>query len=223
MPGFRCVAVETATARGSVAACDGGRLVVRTLDNSQTSSREIFRTIAGVLDQLALSPGDLDCIAFGCGPGSFTGVRVAASAAQGLAYAQDLPVCRVSSLEALAATALKVRPAPSIAACLDARMGEAFLGVYALDSSGHLQCELSDMLIDPQRFRLVDDHPGAFAAGAGWEEWPAMLAGHEAGKDSSVWPEAQAVLEIARDMYARGDVLKAYEALPNYVRDKVTM
>ncbi len=223
MPEFRCVAVETATARGSVAACDGGRVVVHVLDNSQTSSREIFRAVAAVLDQLALSPGDLDCIAFGCGPGSFTGVRVAASAAQGLAYAKEIPVCRVSSLEALAATALRVHPASTIAACLDARMGEAFLGVYAQDSSGHLQCELTDMLIDPQRFRLVDDHPGAFAAGAGWEEWPAMLAGHEAGKDGSVWPEAQAVLEIARDMYACGDVLKAYEALPNYVRDKVTM
>jgi tRNA A37 threonylcarbamoyladenosine modification protein TsaB len=101
-------------------------------------------------------------------------------------------------------------------------MGEAFLGVYTKDASGHFQCELTDMLVDPQRFRLADEYPGAFAAGAGWEEWPAMLVGHDAGKDSSVWPEAQAVLEIARDKYARGAVLKAYEALPNYVRDKVT-
>ena len=222
MSQFKCVALETATSHGSVAASNGEQLAVRLLGDSKTSSREIFGLIASVLAEVGLQPAELDCIAYGCGPGSFTGVRVAASAAQGLAYANALPVCRVSSLEAMAAGLMREQSVATVAACLDARMGEAFLGVYSNQANGQLQCEFTDALIDPNEFRLADHYPTALAVGNGWAAWPDMLAEHSADVDTSVWPDASVVLELARNQFAAGQVIAAADALPNYVRDNVT-
>jgi tRNA threonylcarbamoyladenosine biosynthesis protein TsaB len=222
MSQFKCLALETATSHGSVAASCGDQVAVRALDDSKTSSREIFGLVASVLAELGLQPAELDCIAYGCGPGSFTGVRVAASAAQGLAYANSLPVCRVSSLEAMAALVMRVQSVATVAACLDARMEEAFLGVYSNAGNGQLRCDFSDALINPAEFKLAENYPAAYAAGNGWDAWPAMLTGHSAGTDVSVWPEATAVLELARVQFAAGLVIAAADALPNYVRDNVT-
>ena len=222
MSQFKCLALETATSHGSVVACHGDQLAVASLADSKTSSREIFGVIERVLTELDLQPAALDCIAYGCGPGSFTGVRVAASAAQGLAYANGLPVCRVSSLEALAASVIDAESVSCVAACLDARMGEAFLGVYSSTEEGELQCDFSDALINPQEFRLIEHYPAAFAGGNGWDAWPDMLAGHSAGVNVDVWPEAAGVLQLARKQFAAGIVIDAANALPNYVRDNVT-
>jgi tRNA threonylcarbamoyladenosine biosynthesis protein TsaB len=222
MSQFRCVSLETATAQGSVAACSGEQVAIRKLNDAKTSSREIFGVVAEVLEELELQPGDLDCIAYGCGPGSFTGVRVAASAAQGLAFAQALPVCRVSSLEAMAASVMRQRSVSKVAACLDARMDEAYLGVYSTVGNGRLQCEFNDALINPEEYKLVASYPDAFAAGNGWEIWPAMLTGHDAQTDFSVWPQAYDVLELARIQFADGLTIAPAQALPNYVRDNVT-
>jgi tRNA threonylcarbamoyladenosine biosynthesis protein TsaB len=222
MSQFKCLALETATSHGSVAASCGGQVAVRTLDDSKTSSRAIFGVIASVLAELGLQPAELDCIAYGCGPGSFTGVRVAASATQGLAYANSLPVCRVSSLEAMASSVMHDQSVSTVAACLDARMGEAFLGVYSDAGNGRLRCEFTDALINPEEFKLAEHYPAAFAVGNGWDAWSAMLMGHSAGVDDSVWPDASAVLELARLQFADGLVIAAADALPNYVRDNVT-
>jgi tRNA threonylcarbamoyladenosine biosynthesis protein TsaB len=222
MSQFRCISLETATAQGSVAGSCGERVAVRALNDSRTSSREIFSLVAEVLEELELKPGELDCIAYGCGPGSFTGVRVAASAAQGLAYAQSLPVCRVSSLEAMAASVMREQSVTSVAACLDARMDEAYLGVYSAVGNGRLQCEFSDALIDPAEYKLMVSYPDAFPAGNGWEIWPAMLTGLDGETDFSARPKAYDVLELARNQFADGLSIAPAEALPNYVRDNVT-
>ncbi|MCP3999714.1 MAG: tRNA (adenosine(37)-N6)-threonylcarbamoyltransferase complex dimerization subunit type 1 TsaB [Gammaproteobacteria bacterium] len=222
MSQFRCVALETATAQGSVAACSGEQVAIRMLKDSKTSSREIFGVVAEVLAELELHPGDLDCIAYGSGPGSFTGVRVAASAAQGLAFAQALPVCRVSSLEAMAASVMREKSVLMVAASLDARMDEAYLGVYTMLGNGRLRCEFKDALINPKEYKLVARYPDAFAAGNGWEIWPAMLVDHNADADFTVWPRAFDVLELARNQFADGLSISAHQALPNYVRDNVT-
>lgn len=220
MDAFRCIAVETATGRGSVAACHADRIVMRDLDEGQASSRQIYRLISDAMDELGCTMGQLNCVAYGCGPGSFTGVRVATSVAQSLAYAQSLPVCRVSTLAALAAPALQTEA--SIAACLDARMDEAYVAVYKSDGDGGIIADLSDRLVNPVDFRLADHFPGATAVGPGWDAWATMLDGHEGEVCVDVWPDARAVLSLAKNMYARKETIGAADALPNYVRNTVT-
>jgi tRNA threonylcarbamoyladenosine biosynthesis protein TsaB len=220
MEAFRCVAVETATGRGSVAACHADRVVVRELDEGQTSSRQIYRLVSDALDELGCTIAQLNCVAYGCGPGSFTGVRVAASVAQALAYSQSLPVCRISTLAALAAPAIQ-RDQP-VAACLDARMGEAYVAVYKYGEGGGVIQELADRLVNPAEFKLADGFPGAIAIGPGWDVWATMLDGHEGEVRADVWPDASAVLGLAKNMYARGETVGAADAIPNYVRNTVT-
>ncbi|MDP6675357.1 MAG: tRNA (adenosine(37)-N6)-threonylcarbamoyltransferase complex dimerization subunit type 1 TsaB, partial [Gammaproteobacteria bacterium] len=104
---FTCLAIELAAGVGSVAACIGTQTTSREYPVPSMQSREIYSGVREVLDDLGLELAALDCIAFGCGPGAFTGLRVAAAAAQALAYGAGIPVARVSSLASLAAGAAR--------------------------------------------------------------------------------------------------------------------
>jgi tRNA threonylcarbamoyladenosine biosynthesis protein TsaB len=217
---FNCIAIETSTERGSVAVCKGKLLFEISLDDDRANSRQIFGQIKALLERADLEMSALDCIAYGCGPGSFTGVRVAASAAQGLAYARRLPVVSVSSLAALAHAAGD--GAGILAASLDARMGEAYVGVYERDAAGAISATVADALVVPDNYRLVQICSDARPVGPGWAAYPQMLEGHTGMQETDVWPEAAAVVEIARGKFAVGDVNDAAAALPNYIRDRVT-
>lgn len=224
MSGFKCLAIETSTSVCSLALADGERCELRYLEDSRSSSRQLYTTVRALLDDLQVAVADLDCVAFGCGPGSFTGVRIAAGAAQAIAFAQSLPVCAVSSLAALALRADGDNPSGTVAACLDARMGEAYLGVYAVNNPGQPLELIADSLVQPGEFRLPESPGGVLAAGQGWSEYPELLANNSAVITSTqldVWPDAMAVLDIAQQKFRAGDLLAAADALPNYLRDRV--
>jgi len=220
MSDIACIAIETSTRKGSVAACINGRTEQRMLDEDQTSSRQIYQIINELLHALDARMANFDCIAFGCGPGGFTGLRVATSVAQALAYSVGLPVCRVSTLAGLAAPALA--DAELAAVCLDARMGEAYVGIYSKSQSGELIVEMEDCLVNPAEFRLSERAPDAVAVGPGWQEWEVMLEGFHGSVMSECHPEAAEILQLAKVMYAQGKTVQAAEALPNYVRNTVT-
>ncbi|MFQ5635169.1 MAG: tRNA (adenosine(37)-N6)-threonylcarbamoyltransferase complex dimerization subunit type 1 TsaB, partial [Gammaproteobacteria bacterium] len=95
---FRCLAIETSSAVGSIAACADGRLAQRSYGPPGPESRQVYRYVREVLSATDVGLEELDCIAFGQGPGGFTGLRVGAAVVQALAYGNGLPVCRVSSL-----------------------------------------------------------------------------------------------------------------------------
>lgn len=220
---FTCLAIETAASHGSVALCQGGAVATAGLDDGATSSRQIFGLIERLMQESGCRMEQLDCIAYGCGPGSFTGVRVAASATQGLAYAQNLPVCRVSTLAALALNARVAAPdAALVAAALDARMGEGYLGLYAVAADGRLTAVAADRLVDPAVTRLQQLAADACAAGPGWAVYPQMLEGFSGDVMAEVLPTAAAVLGLAANQYAAGQATSAMDALPNYVRNEVT-
>ena len=120
MSSFRCLAIETATSQPSIAVATEEQVCSVVLSDSRNSSRQLYQSINQLLNQAELRPDQLDCVAFGCGPGSFTGVRVAAGAAQALAYANSVPVCRVSTLAALALAGGLEHGELPVAACLDA-------------------------------------------------------------------------------------------------------
>jgi tRNA threonylcarbamoyladenosine biosynthesis protein TsaB len=218
---FSCVAIETSTRRGSVAVCNGGLTVRRKLEESATSSRQIFGIINELFEELAITVAELDCVAFSCGPGSFTGVRVAASAAQGIAYSRQLPVCSVSSLEALAFDAADT--GDRVLACLDARMGEAYIGGYRFSEGKVPVVELADTLANPADWQLPANSTGVIAAGPGWLVFPELLDGQHTGPlRTEIWPDAGAVLEVSRQRFETGQTITAAAAMPNYLRNKVT-
>ena len=156
MSGFRCLALETGVRPSSVAACNGEREFEALVPEGAKIAATLYGTIDEVLGEVDLALEDLDCIAFGRGPGAFTGLRVAAAAAQGLATGLGIRVCAVSSLAALAqdATWGGGRPAlreagdglppgddcaPAgtwVAPALPAGRGEVFLGWYRIGESG---------------------------------------------------------------------------------------
>jgi tRNA threonylcarbamoyladenosine biosynthesis protein TsaB len=222
---FRCLAIETATENASVAAVNGDRAEIIRLNDARSSSRQLYRMVAEALEGVSLDLQELDCLAFGCGPGSFTGIRVAAAAVQGLAFALAKPVCSVSSLAALAAAAGKQAGTYPVAACLDARMDEVYLGLYDRGPDGAPVALLPDRLLRPAEFRCSADTPRFVAAGNGWEAWPEMLRNNEAfvlQAIPDIWPDALTITELASVQFAAGRTTIAAHALPNYIRDQVT-
>jgi len=225
MVDFRCIAIETATIESGVAACNGDQIAMVRLNESRNTSRRLYHAIAEAMERVDLVIADIDCVACGCGPGSFTGVRVAAAAAQAISFAQNVPVCRVSSLAALAQAALRRGISMPVAACLDARMGEVYLGIYKRDATGKLVTVVEDSLAGPDDFRFAVGAGQMLLAGNGWGAYAELVANNSAfvaASDFDAWPDALAVIEIAREQFLSGDVVESFAALPNYLRNKVT-
>lgn len=220
---FRCLAIETSSAISSVAACGSGLVTSGEYGSPGEQSRQVYSCVRDVMRDAGVGLGDLDCIAFGCGPGGFTGLRVGAAVAQSLAYGAGLPVCRISSLAVLAAAAMRARDVTCVAACVDARMGEAYLGVYSRDGTT-LRADVPDRLVSPDEF-VLDANCRAFAAGGGWSAYPQLYAANEdrlIETDTALVPGAVALLGLAAQEFGAGRAVAPHEAVPNYVRDKVT-
>jgi len=221
---FACLAVESATGNGSIAACVGGRTALREYAGHPMQSRDIYAGVHEVLDELAIELANLDCMAFGCGPGAFTGLRVTAAVTQALAYGAGLPVARISSLAALAAGAARMHGVDCIAPCFDARMGEAYLAVYSGSVPDKLLTTIPDTLVGPEKFRLPDDL-SFFAAGPGWSACPDLVDNHATqfvGSDFVLVPSAVDILALAAVQFRDGLTVAAADALPNYIRNQVT-
>ena len=126
------IALDTATEYCSVAVTSGGTVAHHEVEAGQSHSRRLLPLLQQLLDEQNLTLADIDGIAFGAGPGSFTGLRIACGVAQGLAYGLDVPVVPIGNLEALALTARSEAPRSArIGVALDARMHEAYWAVYA--------------------------------------------------------------------------------------------
>jgi tRNA threonylcarbamoyladenosine biosynthesis protein TsaB len=221
--GFSALAIETSTEVCSVAACAQDRVSFREYASARNGSRDIFELIRETLEEVGQSLPSLDCIAFGCGPGGFTGLRVGAAVAQSLAFGASLPVVRVSSLALIAVGAMRKHGASLIAPCLDARMGEAYFAIYRA-ADGLPRLEVDDCLVDPKKFQLEAGEP-FFAAGPGWGAYPEFAERNTSrisGRDPGLVPSAQDLLTVARQRFYSGGIIPAEEALPNYIRDKVT-
>jgi len=222
---FNCIAIETATSHCSIAACVGERVEIMQLVDHRASSRQLYLAVNEVFAKLGLMPAMLDCVAFGCGPGSFTGIRIAAAAAQGIAFAQSVPVCRVSTLAAMAVAAKSAAGGIPVAVCMDARQSEVYFGVYDWDPSGQPVSLQPDALLRPAEFLLEGLQGPMLAIGNGWSAWPELQARNRALLTDvlpDVSPDALSVLNIARGQFAAGQVVAPAEALPNYIRNQVT-
>ena len=220
------LAFDTSTEQLSVAVqrADGGRWRHQGAGGAQASAALIPAALA-LLAQAGLALGDLRAIAFGRGPGAFTGLRTACSVAQGLAFGADVPALPVDTLLAVAESARQSHHAARVLALLDARMGEVYSAAYECDAATGWRAVSSIALGAPQALALPPDAGSA----AGW-----ALAGNAFGPYAdllppalrdlpriSALPTADALLDLAPALLAAGAAVAAEQALPLYIRDKV--
>lgn len=220
---FSVLAIDTSTDVCSLALGRGRRHWAREYTGLADRTRGIFGWIDELLDAAGLDLAALDVIACGAGPGAFTGLRVATAVAQGLGRAAKLPVCPVSSLESLALAAARAADFRGpVAACLDARMDQVYIGVYEVSASGSDEL-LPDALLSPA---AVDLRTGPLLpAGPGWLAYPELVArlpAESLAVAAEHRPSAVAMLEIASRRFEQGQCVDAAGATPNYLRDRVT-
>ncbi len=226
---MRLLALDTSTETCSVALRVGDNVQVLRHAGAREQTAHVLPMVQQVLAGAGLSLRDLDAIACAHGPGAFTGVRVAVSVAQGLAYGAQLPAIGVSTLAVLAQQALRLAAADGKAVThvlplLDARMGELYAGAYAVGGDGLVEALLPDRLARPEDIiaALPALPAGASwcAIGSGWAAYPA-LADALGVTPRVAEPDAQDVLALAVRALARGEAVPAERLLPVYLRDTV--
>ena len=204
------LALETSSRRLSVALWHDREVIERSADSPDGGSALLLPWVRELLAEAGLGLAQLDGIAFGAGPGGFTGLRLAAGCAQGLAFGLDLPVVGIGSLAALAQASGEGR----VFACTDARMNEVYVAAYVDGME-----VLAPAVLPPERV-LLPDGEGWVGCGDGFAVYAAALP-HPALVRPDVHPTAAAVARLARLRLERGEGRPAAEAAPVYVRDKV--
>jgi tRNA threonylcarbamoyladenosine biosynthesis protein TsaB len=219
---MRILALDTSTEWLSVAAGDGHTWRTHADRARAGNSERALPAVQAVLARAGWALRELDGIAFGAGPGAFTGVRIACSIAQGLAFGAGLPVVPVATLAALAQAAWRKRSAGRVFACLDARMHEVYVGAYERAEGGWRNVLAPDVM-KPDDVR-IPDAGGWHGAGDGFAAYPSLasLPGLVTADDAAV-PDAIAIGELALPELAAGRGVAAADALPLYVRHRVAL
>ena len=192
------------------------------------------RTILELLAESGLALTQFTAVAYSCGPGAFTGVRIAAAVAQGLAFGADLPVVPVSSLQTLAQAAHRLQGEHAVLAAFDARMQEIYAGAYALDAEGLMQAIVPDVAGAPAtlpetlqvawRSHVMEATAARIAAaGSGWATYGDTLAQTFAVQriHADLAPDAEDVATLAAAAVQAGKAVAPELALPVYLRDDV--
>ncbi|RUM93524.1 MAG: tRNA (adenosine(37)-N6)-threonylcarbamoyltransferase complex dimerization subunit type 1 TsaB [Thiothrix sp.] len=221
---MKILALDTSTEACSVALLNGAELHSRYVVQPRKHAALILPMLEEVLTEAGMILGDLDALAFGCGPGSFTGVRIATATAQGVAASVNLTVIPVSSLAAIAQRAVDEKGTEKIACAIDARMGEVYWGCYRQNNEGVVELEGTECVIAPQAVP-VPQGSGWTGAGTGWSAYeeslilrmgPALL-----DLNAGLLPNAAALAKLAAVDFQQGKTVSAGKALPVYLRNQV--
>ena len=215
------LALDTSSEWCSAALWRSGAVIAREQLAGQRHSELILPMVDAVLAEASLALSRLDAIAFGAGPGSFTGLRIACGVTQGLALGADVPVVPVGTLEALA----EASDAPRAICALDARMGEIYHAAYAREGEQWAVVHAPSLCRPDAVPEVAGD--GWAGCGSGFAVHPETLAARYAGQMSVVrgdlFPHAAAMASIAARAVTRGNVLDPALAAPLYVRNKVAL
>jgi tRNA threonylcarbamoyladenosine biosynthesis protein TsaB len=218
---MKILAFDTSTEYLSLALWRDGEMSVREQLAGQTHSSLILPQLREMLDEAGLELADFDGIAFGAGPGSFTGLRIGCGVAQGLAFGAGLPVLGVSTLLALAAASGHDK----VIACLDARMGEVYHAAYLRREGGWLVVH-EPGLYAPEKVPAVQGEDWC-GIGSGWAAYgdtlQASYHGHIGSTQPAAFPHARDIAALAAPLFAQGLGRPAHEAAPVYIRNKVAL
>jgi len=219
---MKILAIDTATEACSVALLANGT----TQEIYEIVPRQHTERVLPMVDNLLKSNGillsQLDAIAFNAGPGSFTGVRVGTSVAQGLAFSQNLPVIPVSSLAALAQLAFREQNKTRVLSVIDARMNEVYWAGYQL-SDGIMTLSGEEKVSPVANIDIAGEW---HCQGSGWDSFFAELKQSTSVNITSFtegcFPHAQDIVILAADLYKQKKTVSAEDAMPSYIRNEVT-
>ncbi len=234
---MKLLAIDSATERLALALVDDGRaagaalarascrIEALDLDGGAAASAQALPMLMALLKRVGWTFGDLDAIAFGRGPGGFTGLRTACAVAQGLAYGQDVPVVPVDSLAIVAEDAARharLAAGAIVWVAMDARMDEIYAGCYRDDGDTGWRTVVEPALTTPRALHeLWCATPPAFVAGSALSAFGDRLQTGTAHRAEVEHGRAAALGWLAAAGLARGDAVPADQALPVYLRDKV--
>jgi tRNA threonylcarbamoyladenosine biosynthesis protein TsaB len=216
---MKVLAIETSCEHGSIALLAGDDLLERELVGQINHSAHLLPEIRALLTQAGVALHDLDAVAFGSGPGAFTGLRLACAAAQGLALGGGLGVVPVCSLAALALRGEGER----LFVATDARMHELYFAAYERQDGRLL--EIQTPVCGPVEAVNIPDG-NWFALGSGFTAYPELaerFGAHLVGLRASAVPRAAEVARLAVPEIRQGGLLAPERAAPLYVRDKVAL
>jgi tRNA threonylcarbamoyladenosine biosynthesis protein TsaB len=221
---MKILAIDTATEACSAALYLDGRVIERFEIAPQRHAELILPMMDALMAETGLVLADLDALAFGRGPGGFTGVRIATGVVQGVAFGADLPVVRVSNLAALAQRAVREHGATRVLPALDARMVEVYWGAWIRGPEGLVEPVLEEEVARPEDVALPDG-AGWWGAGAGWaahgDRLRARLGDRVEHVIEDLYCSAHDVALLGARGLACGEAVPAEQALPVYLRDRV--
>lgn len=216
---MKLLALDTSSNACSVAVSDDGVVTECHVVEPKQHTQILIPMIEGVLQDAGLQLKELDRIVLGNGPGSFIGMRIAASVAQGLAFGAGLRITPVSSLAAVAAEAMAAEDATAVAVAQDARMHEVYLGLYRSGDSGIPELTGAEHLQVAESIDWPVDAPWV-AAGEGWSRYPALLEQNRQHIES----ESSVRVPRARYLVGMGEriaPIAPHLLAPAYLREKV--
>ena len=226
---MKLLAIDTATEACSVALEIDGEVREDHRLIPRLHAQQLLPMIDAMMNAAELRPQHLDGLIFGQGPGSFTGVRIAAACVQGVAFGAELGVCGVSTLAAMAQRCLREHGDRAVHVALDARMDEIYWGLYAADPDavegvGLMRCTLEDQVLRPE---AVSAGPEAVLAGSGAERYADVMRSRLGGQTMPIrtgcLPQARDLLTLGKAQAAERGWQPAETAVPVYLRNRVAL
>ncbi len=221
---MKLIALETASETCSAALFSDGEIYLRYEVKPRGHSELILQMLNQVLAEAQIGLAELDAVAFGRGPGSFTGVRIAAGIAQGVAFAADLPVVPISNLAALAQRAYREKGETSLLSAFDARMGELYWAGYRVGDNELVVPVIPEQVATAQQVEIPFDGQW-YGVGSGWGAYAAQLELRLKetllGYKGDLYCSAREIALLASDSFSRGEALAPELALPVYLRNQV--
>jgi tRNA threonylcarbamoyladenosine biosynthesis protein TsaB len=220
------LALDTSSDACSVAVQIGDEVLERHIVQPKEHTNLLISMIRDLRDEAGITLESLDAIVLGNGPGSFIGMRIAASVAQGLAFGSGLKIVPVSSMAAVAAEVMDKHSATDVVVAQDARMNEVYLGIYRSDADGSPVAEADELIqaIEPITQLTALSTSGFHAAGYGWKKYPSLLELNRASLSQFVdvyYPNAKYLLSLGARAFSNGESVEPENLLPAYIRMKV--
>ncbi|MGZ9898528.1 tRNA (adenosine(37)-N6)-threonylcarbamoyltransferase complex dimerization subunit type 1 TsaB [Shewanella gaetbuli] len=221
---LRVLALDTCTETCSAALSLDGKIYNRIADAPREHSQRLLPMVDEVLAEANIKLTDLDVIAYGRGPGSFTGIRICTSMTQGLALGADLPVIGISTLAAMAQMAIDEHQAEQVFCAIDARMNEVYVGQFT-NVNGIATLVGVEQVCAPDNIELeLDTNEQIVACGTGFDAYPELLnlSGNILLLQAVKYPDAKAMLKLAQFGVSHEQHTSVDDLAPVYLRDTVT-
>jgi tRNA threonylcarbamoyladenosine biosynthesis protein TsaB len=215
------LAIETSSEMASCALLRNGEVIFRESAGVRTHSQSVLPMVQELLDEAGIVLRDCDAIAYGAGPGSFTGVRTACGISQGLGFGAGLPLAPVVTLDAMALACRQAHGANEVLAVLDARMNEVYWAQYRFDGDAPVAVLAPDLSAPAGVTPSASD--ALAACGNGFSAYPDAFAGaaFAAGAHVEIMPHAVQIAQLGARLFDAGHAVPAAQAQPLYLRNKV--